>query len=364
MRLHPTLSAYIGRQFLQWWLAAFLALLALIALFDTIEVMRRTSAIDHVTLFDVIALMLFKLPYLAQKAIPFTVLFGGMMAFWRLNRHHELVIARAAGVSAWEFLLPVLLIALLIGVVKVTVYGPFASAMMQRYEHLDSINHRGGGSLAALSSDGLWLRQRTDDGHYILHASAIRPSDMVLDKVIVFRFGLDDSFTSRVDARSATLVPGHWRLRAARVNSPRIPVATHDEIRIPSNLTRENIQDSFAGPETMSFWTLPGFINVLEKAGFSGLRHRIYWYGQLADPLLLCAMVLFAAGFTLRPQRRGGATLMIAVGIGAGFTIYFATDVVHALGMSARIPALLAAWSPATVGCLLATAFLFHLEDG
>jgi lipopolysaccharide export system permease protein len=326
--------------------------------------MRKTSAIEQVTLFDVIAMMLFKLPHLAQKAIPFTVLFGGMMAFWRLNRHHELVIPRAAGVSAWEFLLPVLLIAALIGVIKVTIYSPFASAMMMRYEQLNSINKRGSSSLAALSDDGLWLRQRTDDGHYILHAGAIRPDDMALKRVIVFRFGQDDSFDSRVDAVSATLEPGYWRLRGARINSPRIPVATHAEIRIPSNLTRENIQDSFAKPETMSFWTLPGFIGVLEQAGFSGLRHRIYWYGQLADPFLLCAMVLFAAAFTLRPLRRGGTTLLIAAGIGTGFMIYFATDVVYALGMSARIPALLAAWSPAAVGCLLATAFLFHLEDG
>ena len=363
MRLHPTLSVYIGRQFLLWWLGAFFALVALIALFDTIEIMRKTSSAE-VALFDVIAMMLFKLPHLAQKAIPFTVLFGGMMAFWRLNRFHELVVARAAGVSAWEFLLPVLLLALLIGVVKVTVYSPFASAMMLRYEQMETIYERGRSSLAALSGDGLWLRQRTDEGHYILHAGAIRPAGMTLDRVIVFRFGQDDSFSSRIDARHATLEPGHWRLQDTRINSPNRPVAVRDEVRVRSNLTRENIQDSFARPETMSFWTLPGFIGVLEQAGFSGLRHRIYWYGQLADPMLLCAMVLFAAAFTLRPQRRGGTTLLIASGIGTGFLTYFATDVVNALGMSARIPPLLAAWSPATVGCLLATAFLFHLEDG
>jgi len=363
MRLHPTFSAYIGRQFLVWWLGAFLALVALIALFDTIEIMRKTST-AQVAMVDIFAMMLFKLPHLAQEAIPFTVLFGAMMAFWRLNRFHELVIARAAGVSAWEFLLPVLLIALLIGVIKVTVYSPFASAMMLRYEQLESTTDRGRSSLAALSGDGLWLRQRTMDGHYILHAAAIRPAGMVLDRVIVFKFGKDDSFTSRIDARQARLEPGYWRLQAARINSPRVPVAFRDEVRVPSNLTRENIQDSFARPETMSFWTLPGFIGVLEQAGFSGLRHRVYWYSQLADPLLLCAMALFAAAFTLRPQRRGGTVLLIAAGIGTGFLIYFATDVVTALGVSARIPALLAAWSPATVGCLLATAFLFHLEDG
>jgi lipopolysaccharide export system permease protein len=75
-------------------------------------------------------------------------------------------------------------------------------------------------------------------------------------------------------------------------------------------------------------------------------------------------MVLFAAAFTLRPQRRGGTTIIIAGGVATGFVIYFASDVVYALGLSARLPALLAAWSPAAVGCLLGAGVLFHLEDG
>ena len=42
----------------------------------------------------------------------------------------------------------------------------------------------------------------------------------------------------------------------------------------------------------------------LERSGFSALRHRLYWHSLLAAPLLLCAMVLIAATFTLRQTRR------------------------------------------------------------
>ena len=75
-------------------------------------------------------------------------------------------------------------------------------------------------------------------------------------------------------------------------------------------------------------------------------------------------MTLFAAAFTLRPQRRGGAATIVALGVATGFIIYFASDVVYALGLSARLPPLLAACSPAAIGCLLGTGVLFHLEDG
>ena len=364
MRLHPTFAAYISRQFLTWWFGIFIVLIALIALFDTIEIMRRTASLKNVTITDILAMVLFKLPHLAQKAIPFTVLFGGMMAFWRLNRHHELVVARASGLSAWEFLTPVSIVAAMIGVVKVTVYNPFASAMMFRYEQMEARYFKGDHSLAAISGKGLWLRQPIPGGNYILHASKITPATMSLRNVIVFKFRGKENFASRIDAELANLGNKQWHLENVKITAPEKPLEILPKLSLPTNLTQENFQDSFAKPETMSFWALPGFIHVLEKAGFSGLRHRLYWHSQLADPILLCAMILFAAGFTMRPTRRGGATGIVILGVTTGVLIYFTTDVAYALGLSSRLPVFLAAWSPAIVGCLLGAGLIFHLEDG
>jgi lipopolysaccharide export system permease protein len=364
MRLHPTFAVYIGQQFLLWWSGAFLILVLLIGLFDMIENLRQTSSIADSTAIDAVVMTAFKLPHLAQEVIPFTVLFGGMMAFWRLNRHHEFVVARSSGISAWEFLLPALILCIAIGVVRATIYSPFASAMMLRFEQLENRHNAGKSSLATISSDGLWLRQKLPQGHYILHAAAINPSKMALEQVIVFRMTDDDRFVSRIDAQSGILGDRKWHLKKASITEPNTPVRRENLVNILTDLTSENIQDSFAKPETMSFWALPGFIEVLEKAGFSGLRHRIYWYSLIADPFLLCAMVLFAAAFTLRPQRRGGTIAVLVSGVATGFVIYFASDVVYALGLSARLPPLLAAWSPAAIGCLLGAGILFHLEDG
>ena len=114
----------------------------------------------------------------------------------------------------------------------------------------------------------------------------------------------------------------------------------------------------------MSFWELPAFIDTLETAGFSALRHRLHWHSLLAAPLLLFAMVLLAASFSLRLTRKGGIGLLMAGGVGAGFILYFLTDVSLALGMSGGIPVILAAWAPALTSTLLGLATLLHLEDG
>ena len=54
----------------------------------------------------------------------------------------------------------------------------------------------------------------------------------------------------------------------------------------------------------------------------------------------------------------------ICAGLFFGFFLYFMSDLVFALGLSSRIPEVLAAWTPATVTTLLGVASLLHLEDG
>ena len=110
MRLHLTLSIYIGKLFLFWWTSVFLILSLIIALFDMIELLRITASANDVSFQTILSMVFLKLPTLTQKAVPFTILFGAMLTFWHLNKNQEFVVARSSGVSAWEFLLPAVFI--------------------------------------------------------------------------------------------------------------------------------------------------------------------------------------------------------------------------------------------------------------
>lgn len=365
MKLSRTLSAYIGRQFLFWFLCITFSLVAVIMLFDTLELFRRAAARENDVPMEVVfSMALLKLPTMIEKAVPFATLLAAMFAFWRLNRYHEFVVARAAGVSIWQFLAPPIAIAVLIGLFKIAVFNPFSSAMYLKYETLEAKMLHGKASLASLANQGLWFRQTTGNGHYILHARTISPQEVRLNDVIVFQMGNNDYFVGRIDAPRATLEAGFWRLDDAVVTTPNAPPERTDIRRIPTDLTHDNINDSFASPETISFWALPGFIDVLEKAGFPGVRHLLHWHSHLALPLMLAAVVILAATFSLRPVRRGGAAILIVAGIGTGFLLYFLSDVVYALGVSSKIPVILSAWSPALVSSFIGIAILLHLEDG
>ncbi|MCW8915630.1 MAG: LPS export ABC transporter permease LptG [Magnetovibrio sp.] len=366
MRLSKTLSLYIGRSFLISFLAFFLGLMTLILLLDTIELLRRASSKPDVTFGIVLQMALLKLPHMGQLLFPFAALFGGMLAFWRLSRSQELAVTRAAGISVWQFLLPALLLAIALGAFKVTAFNPLSSATLSRFQAMEGQFLKGQKSILAISSNGLWLRQGTAEGHAVVHAVNLLQQDnsVELQNTITYLFQGQDTFIGRVDAERAILGDGYWQMENAWVNSPESPPEHVSEYWLETDLTLTRIQDNFASPETMSFWKLPEFITTLEEAGFSAVRHRLQWHSLLATPLLMCAMVLIAATFSLRHSRRGGTTSVIAAGVFTGFVLYFFSDVVYALGLSDSIPVTLAAWAPSGVASMLGLAMLLHLEDG
>jgi lipopolysaccharide export system permease protein len=368
VQLARTLSAYIARQFFTWFCGAFGAMISVTFLADYVELLRRGGTRPQATWGVLLEMAALKLPHTAQDVMPFAILFGTMLAFWRLTRSNELVIARAAGVSVWGFLTPAVLVALLVGVVAVTVFNPIAAHMEASYVRLESrILHTDSDPLA-LSNAGLWLRQSDGaDGQIILRGEKLNSRrDLRLRNVSVFFLDRRDEFTGRIEARAARLDGGFWVLDDGQRFLPgrQQPPQAFAEWRLPTSLTTRKVEESLAAPDTMSFWALPGFISLLERSGFSAQRHRLHFEVLLARPLLFCAMVLVAATFSLRMQRRGGAVMLLVSGVAAGFLLYFLSDVVFALGLSAKIPVVLAAWTPTGVAMIFGASMLLHLEDG
>lgn len=371
MNFPATLFGYIARRFFMWFSGVFLLFVTLIFIGDFVDLTHRTSARADIGAGLLVKMAALKLPYEGQQVMPFAVLGGSILALFFLTRSRELIVARAAGISVWQFLAPAIGIAFVVGVIGVTMFNPLASTAQAEYKLLENTVLKNQADALQLTSSGLWLRQSDAEGtQAVIHALS-RPNagdrgsaEMVLGNVTFLFFREDDHLVRRLDAASARLEGGRWHvLDGLEWRPDRDKVAFTEEI-VPTNLNIQKIEESFASPDTMSFWKLPAFIDLLEQSGFSAQKHRLYFDSLLARPFMLCAMVLIAAIFSLRMQRRGGTTALMIGGVCAGFLVYFLSDLVFALGASATIPVALAAWTPAVISTLLGTFVLLHLEDG
>lgn len=364
-----TLSLYIARRFLVMLALVFGGFALLMYLVDMVEQIRRLSATEA-GLGEAALLSLLNVPESVYRILPLIVILAAIALFLTLARSSELVVIRASGRSALRMLTAPFLTALGFGAVAVAVLNPVVAGTQKRYETLAESYRRGDADVFSISGEGLWLRQGGPEGQMVIRADRANPDATELFGVTFLAFDRDGAPVRRVDAAEARLEPGLWRARDAKEwlflpgSNPERDAVRHDTLSLPSDLTADQIRDSFGAPSAVPIWQLPGFIASLERAGFSARRHLVWFQMELAQPLLLAAMVLVGAGFTMRHARFGRTGLMVLLAMGFGFAIFFLRNFAQVLGENGQIPVVLAAWAPPVAALLLSVALLLHLEDG
>lgn len=358
-----TLSRYFGLRFFGAVVAIFLGLLFLVAMVDFIEMMRRTSDMKDVSAVLVAKISLYRVPYLTERVLPFTVMTAAMFCYLSLSRRLELVVARSAGVSAWQFVRPAVVIALLIGTATTTLYNPLSASLREQSARLEAELFRKTRSLHDVGS-GFWVRQRSDEGQAVINAKSSSQQGIQLAGVTVFRFDDSDRFRQRIEAKSALLHDGYWRLEGARLYSVEGPPTDHETYDLRTNLTLTQVRESFATPDTVPFWQLLAYIRLAENAGLAAAGYRVQYYQLLAQPFYLAAMVILAASVSLRSFRFGGVQRMVLGGVLVGFLLYVLSKVIGDLSKAGLLSPVVAAGLPPLAGGLTGLMMLLHQEDG
>jgi lipopolysaccharide export system permease protein len=363
------LHRYIARRFILSFLGVLGVFLLMLALFDLVEQLRRFGSTDA-SFGAIVRLTLLRVPESLYQILPLIVILATLALFLGLARSSELVVTRASGRSAIRSLVAPCIVAALIGALGVALVNPLVAATSKRYEQVSGRYLGGDPSTLSISREGLWLRQGGEAGQTVIRASRANLDGTELFDVTFLGFSTEARAEYRIEAAQAELIPGAWAITDAKkwrfdsggnIEQAAVEMA---ETTLPSNLTRSQILDSFGTPSAIPIWDLPQFIAQLERAGFSARAHRMFLHMELAMPLLLVAMVLVGAGFTMRHTRSGRTGLMVLMALGLGFALFFIRNFAQVLGENGQIPILLAAWGPPIAAMLLPLGLLLHLEDG
>jgi lipopolysaccharide export system permease protein len=359
-----TLARYFGLRFLTAVLLVFAGIFALVTLVDYIEMMRRAGDIPNVSAVLVAKTSFYRVPQVVERILPFCILIGAMSCYLNLSRRLELVVARSAGLSAWQFVAPALLVAFVLGSAATAIYNPVSALLQERSKRFEA--ELFGHTASALSRSGgtFWVGQRTDEGQAIINAVSSRDQGINLNGVSVFTFDTEGRFKQRIEARAAVLEPGVWVLRDARVYALAVLPVKQSEFRLKTSLTPEQVRESFATPETVPFWELPQYIQIAEHAGLVAAGYRLQFQKLLARPFLLAAMVLLAAAVSLRFFRFGGVQKMVLSGVAAGFLLYVLSKVTEDLSKAELMHPVAAAWLPVLAGGVTGFIALLYQEDG
>jgi lipopolysaccharide export system permease protein len=357
----------LGRYFLMRYVVIatwiFLGVLALVFIIDFTELSSRTSGLATFTFGSALAVSAYRVPMIMMQTVPFVALFAAMATLTSLNRRYELVIARSAGISAWQFLIPPCLGALLFGILAVGVLNPIAAYGFAKSETMET-NLRSGVSNEVSAFSAPWIRQTTASGDTIIGARAVLSQGLELADAVFLTIDSGGEIVLRRDAKRAYLRDGYWELTDVRRLVPGGKAESLDTDRVETDLKPEFIQERLARPETIPFFELPSKIEVARSFGLRANAFAMHFHSLLALPALLVAMTLIAATVSMRFTRMGQSVTMILGGVLAGFLLYVVSVLVRAFGNAGLVPPSVAAWAPVVVAMFFGVTFLLYKEDG
>lgn len=358
-----TLGSYFFRRYASITSWFFIGVFALTFLVDFTEFSNRASGLPGYTAQIGLAVSALRVPMIMQQIVPFIGLFSAIATLVSLNRKYELVIARSAGISAWQFLLPACIGAFLFGALTVGILNPIAAYGFSRSELIET-ELRSGKSNAVSTFSVPWIRQTTSEGVTIIGARAALNQGLELADAVFFKIDDNGDIIERLDAARANLRDGYWELTDVAMLRDGTRSETLATMRVPTNLRPEFVQERLARPETIPFFELPGKIDVAHSFGLRANAFAMQFHSLLALPVLLVAMTLIAATVSMRFARMGQSATMILGGVLAGFLLYVVSVLVKAFGNAGFVPPFVAAWLPVVVAMFFGVTFLLHKEDG
>ncbi len=361
-------------------------ILMAIVLVDVVEQMRTIGSRTQIQITTAFTLTLMKTPGLIMDTLPFAMLVGSILTYSQLSRRSEIPAIRAAGVSAWRFLGPVMVLAVGVGVLMVTVIDPLATRLNEDFQSTRERLLNPNAATTSENGNGVWLSQgnlqatssgemgsvteENPNGQAIINARKVVGRGQALEDVTFYYFRpgpggpSDREFTHRIDAQRAELTPGFWQLTNVVENRLGGEVRRVPNLALPTNLSSDTLISRFASSKTIPFWELPAFITAGRNAGMEVNAYVLKFHTLLAMPAFMLAMALIGAVVCLRLARAGGLSSLIGAGALAGFVLFFATRMAAGMSASGATPPEAAAWCPPLFALFAVLTLLAHAEDG
>lgn len=359
----PILFRYLLQLFLAGFFRVLGIFVALFFLVDGIESIRRFADKPNFRWGELINYLFLRMPGFLLELVPAMALLATMMVLTRLTRQNEITVMRASGVSIYRVLIPFLLGGVLVATGQTLIQEVMVPITSRSAESIKDAFVSQAVSAPSTTED-FWVR----DGNDVIHAQGGSAPLKALLGVTVFHLDQEHRLTSRVEARRGEWREGGWRLLEG-VEYRFGPDHEHEVVPFTERPWRVGVETErllerrMPEPETLPLTKLHTLARQLESEGYDATPYWLRLQRKLADPFTTLTAMLLAFPFSLRLQRLGGGSRILAIGFFTGFGLFVLVDLATALGLGNRLPPWLAAWGPVAFFAGIGGFLLLHLEE-
>ncbi|MCL2063022.1 MAG: LptF/LptG family permease [Candidatus Cloacimonetes bacterium] len=356
------LDKYIVRQYITSYL---IILISFSVLFIVIEVFDRLPRVlRHTSDFWLIAqYFLLRVPYLFVLTSPVNVLLAGLFLMNSLSKYNESIAIRAAGISIFRMITPLLIIGIFISAI-VALFGEYVMPKANtRQNYIYNVEMR------QREVEDIRIRSNiyySDDRfiYFIGFFDGFQNRKRIID---ITQLDSDNRIIRKIQANEAIWNGEDWEFVNTHIrdfdDSELINYAFFQNIVLPYiSVTPLDFIKSGKSPMQMNYMELSEYIERLQRIGDKHHRELIDLYMKISFPLANFIILLFCVPMATASMRSKGRGILFLLGLFICFLYLLVLRIFQSLGYNEIIYPLTAVLMPHIIFFSLGVFFVIKAE--
>ena len=337
----------------------FLALGIIFNIFEEINFFK-----DHaVGLWLPVSLTFLKVPSLIYKLFPFIFLISSIILFLKFIQSEEIIALKVIGISNFRIILFPALVSLIFGIIIVAGINTLTSKLTHKYLDIKNKFTKDNDYLAALTENGIWIKDKVDGNTSIIRAKKLSENDLI--DVSIYKFDENNESQSRIESPKADISNKEWKLNDSKIyyrDSNNISTYLTEHLFL-SNFEINSIKNIFSNLDAVSFWELSKLQKNYKHLGYSTKEIESAFQRALSFPLFLMSMTLLAGAVVMNVKYRGSYLAYVIIAIILSVIIFYLNDFSKALGETEQISLVMSVWTPLSIVLIISSIGMIQVNE-
>lgn len=358
---YQTITKYLSRVYL-WQLlltaGIIICILFVTNAFDTLQKFKSIELYPR----DFWRLILFKIPYLFCEVSSLCCFIATILFLRNITKQNELIILLSNGIPVWRIFIIPICVTFIFGIIILSAISPIGTYGLKEYEKLEAKVTNAPHLNFVVSQSGIFFFEKFAGDNRIIQAKSINAKEKILSDVTVLMIDTQNNLTKRIDSPKAHLHTGSFILENPIITSKDF-VQNDTKLNLPTNLSIDNLIQTFTPPEMIPIWSLKENIEKFAKSGLAITKYQIHYYKQLFKPISMVAMAFIACWFISLNVRDNSGPRTVTIGLILGICVYFFLEMTLRVLAYSGIHPILAALLPILFIILLSNFVILHFQE-